>query len=67
MNRSLDDAIRASAEWRPDKVERPKKIPLDEAHECPFCSGKGFVQIIQEKTPPKRRRIDVNGNVVEED
>lgn len=52
----LDNQIKQSARMtrRPRVVESTPKIPIDDYHICPFCEGKGFVNIIEEKAPPPR-------------
>lgn len=42
---------------KPPKPPKPAKIEYDDAHECPCCGGKGFVQITEEPSPKKRTRL----------
>lgn len=50
-----DDPRQDKEPWQIPKVKKAKEepIPLDEAHTCPFCEGKGFVRVIPE---PKIKR-----------
>ena len=60
---------REGDEWKdtPAREELPPRIPLDEAHACPMCNGKGFVHIVPEPQRKPRRRIrDALGRLIDD-